>query len=212
MIPRGVASLTRVTPFPWSPASTTALLTWALGTSVSKSMAVGAARPSIVNGGRPSVEAIRAPIRSSGTMTRFMGRRDNDSSPAIVDANGWAARTPASIRIVLPELPASSTPAGARRPPRPRPSMRKLNPSDVRPTSSMDDAKPAEAFERRAAVAAGRIAMNRGCAIGQSRKQGITVGDRLVAGRPDTSPYSRCGLYCDGLGRGHFPSLAGRPL
>ena len=41
-------------------------------------------------------------------MTRRIGRRDSDASPMIVVGNGQAARMPASSRIVVPELPASS--------------------------------------------------------------------------------------------------------
>ena len=41
----------------------------------------------------------------------------------MVDLNGWAASTPASSRIVVPELRASSVATGAVRPPRPRPSI-----------------------------------------------------------------------------------------
>ena len=41
-------------------------------------------------------------------MTRRIGRRDSDASPTSVAENGWPASTPASSRIVVPELPASS--------------------------------------------------------------------------------------------------------
>ena len=165
-----------------------------------------------MSGGRPSFERMRAPIRSSGTITRFIGRRDSDSSPVIVDANGWAARTPASIRIVLPEFPASSGAAGVRRPP--RPSARDAKAQSLGGSAGFFDryAKAAQAVQRRSAVAAGRVAMNRGGAVSQSGEQGVAVRDGLVAGWPNPSPYSRCGKYRDGLGRGHFPSLAGSPL
>jgi hypothetical protein len=64
---------------------------------------------------------MRAPIRSSGTITRRIGRRCSDSSPVMDVVKGCAARMPASIRMVLPELPASSTADDARRPRMPRP-------------------------------------------------------------------------------------------
>ncbi len=195
MIPRGRRLADPRHPVPWRPASRTALLTCALGTSGSKSMGVGAAEPSIVRGGRPSFEAMRAPIRSSGTITRFMGRRDSDSSPIIVDAKGWAARTPASIRIVLPEFPASSDAAGARKPAQPATVDAKAQ-SLGRPASFFDrDAKGAQAIEGRSAVAAGRIAMDGRRAVGESREQGIAVRDGLVAGWPYPSPYARGGQY-----------------
>ena len=90
-------------------------MTCALGTSGAKSIAVegGRARESM-SGGRPSSDSMRAPMRSSGTMMRRIGRRCSESSPVIVVANGWPARMPASIRMVLPELPASSGAPGAR--------------------------------------------------------------------------------------------------
>ena len=43
----------------------------------------GATAPSIVSGGRPSSDVMRAPMRSSGTMMRRIGRRRSDSSPVI---------------------------------------------------------------------------------------------------------------------------------
>ena len=64
---------------------------------------------------------MRAPICASGVMMRCMGRFDNDSSPPMVDTNGCAARMPESIRMVEPELPASSAAEGSRNPSRPWP-------------------------------------------------------------------------------------------
>ena len=80
------------------------------------------------DGGRPSWPSTTAPIRSSGTMMRRIGRRLSEASPVSVVLNGWAARIPASMRIVLPEFPASSVPAGAANPRMPRPSMRSSRP------------------------------------------------------------------------------------
>ena len=57
--------------------------------------------------------SIRAPIRDKGPMIRRIGRRDSERSPISVDVNGCAATTPASMRIVLPELPQSSASPGA---------------------------------------------------------------------------------------------------
>ena len=72
----------------------------------------------------PSVRASHAVLVVDIEPADAIGRRLSDSSPIMVEANGWAVRTPASIRIVLPELPASSAPAGAFSPRIPRPSMR----------------------------------------------------------------------------------------
>jgi hypothetical protein len=82
------------------------------------------AAPRIVTGGRsPAAAETAAPIRVSGAMIRRIGRRESDASPIRVDTKGCAARTPLSIRIVLPELPQSRGPGGAARPRRPRPSI-----------------------------------------------------------------------------------------
>ena len=40
--------------------------------------------PIIVSGSEPFVDSKRAPMRDSGSMTRFIGRRRSDSSPVIV--------------------------------------------------------------------------------------------------------------------------------
>ena len=49
-----------------------------------------------------------APICANGCMMRCMGRRDSDSSPPIRLTKRCAAKMPESIRMVDPELPASS--------------------------------------------------------------------------------------------------------
>ncbi len=62
-------------------------------------------------------------------MTRRIGRRLREASPIIVVVNGCAASTPAIIRIVDPELPASSGPSGAASPRMPRPEIRMRSPA-----------------------------------------------------------------------------------
>ena len=51
-----------------------ALLIWALGTGVVYSIGVRPP-PVMVSGAQPSTDSMRAPIRVSGSMTRFIGRR-----------------------------------------------------------------------------------------------------------------------------------------
>ena len=63
----------------------------------------------------------RAPIRCRGSTTRSIGRRDSDSSPVSSLSNSCAASSPASSRIVVPELPQSRDAAAARKPRMPRP-------------------------------------------------------------------------------------------
>ena len=50
-----------------------------------------------------------------------VGRRESEASPSSRLVNDWPANTPASILIVVPELPASSGPPGGVRCPSPRP-------------------------------------------------------------------------------------------
>jgi hypothetical protein len=95
-----------------------------------------------------------------------MGRRDSDASPIIVDANGCAASSPASIRMVLPELPQSSGPAGAAKPAAPRPSMVTSGGSDGR----ADGVR----------VGAWRVVGNGGPAVGNGTEQGIAMRNGLV--------------------------------
>ncbi len=49
-------------------------------------------------------------------MMRFIGRRFSELSPVMVVLKGCAARIPDSIRIVLPEFPASSGDEGGWKP------------------------------------------------------------------------------------------------
>ncbi len=69
----------------------------------------------MTSGGRfPSPSAvIFAPISVSGSMTRAIGRRESEASPMSRLRNGWPASTPASRRMVVPELPQSMSPFGA---------------------------------------------------------------------------------------------------
>ncbi len=99
-----------------------ALLTCALGTGAVKSIGVRGP-PWIVIGRQPPSASNRAPMRVSGSMTRFIGRRLSDASPTMVLAKGCAARMPDISRVVVPELPASSGPWGACSPRRPRPTI-----------------------------------------------------------------------------------------
>src|SRR5436190_2109990 len=104
--------------------------------------------PSISRGARrpPSRPLMRAPISRSGVTTRSIGRLLNDVSPATTVRHGNGAQNPASRRIVVPELPASTVVDAPRRlPPVTRtvpagsPSTRAPRASTaprVRPTSS----------------------------------------------------------------------------
>ena len=71
---------------------------------------------------------MRAPIRRKGLATRPIGRRDSDGSPVSVVANGRPAKRPQKSRMVVPELPQSSSAWAWRRPENPRPSTRAVEP------------------------------------------------------------------------------------
>jgi hypothetical protein len=77
--------------------------------------------PAMRSGGQPSSESMRAPIRASGSMTRRIGRFDNDGSPTSTLSKACPASRPASNRIAVPALPQSSGTPGGRRPSTPTP-------------------------------------------------------------------------------------------
>ena len=63
-------------------------------------------------GAWPSVRVIRAPMAPSGLRIRSMGRTVREASPVRVNVPECGAISPASMRIVEPELPQSSGLAG----------------------------------------------------------------------------------------------------
>ena len=143
--------------------------------------------PSMVSGGRPPAASIRAPMRVSGSMTRRIGRRCSESSPPITLRNGCPARIPASSRIVVPELTASSGASAARSPPTPRPAIAQAD----GPVGRI--ATPSA--RRQASVAAqsapGEYPLIAGLAVGQRGEQGVSVRNRFVSGHADAS----CGAH-----------------
>ncbi len=67
---------------------------------------------------------MRAPIRSSGSSTRRMGRLRSEASPSKVAAIGQPATAPSISRQPVPELPKSRALAGSAKPPTPTPCTR----------------------------------------------------------------------------------------
>ena len=117
-------STSAVSPAANIPASRMADFTWALGLGSVYSIGFKTA-PEISSGANClSRAAIFAPICSSGTITRRIGRRRSDSSPVSVLSKFWPASTPASILIVVPEFPASSLRRERLSPVSPTPPMR----------------------------------------------------------------------------------------
>ncbi len=145
----------------------------------------------MVSGGRPSAEAMRAPMRSSGTMMRRIGRRCSESSPVIVARKGWAARIPASMRIVLPELPASSTPRGrdAARAGRGRRRVIRRPPRRAR-SARWRRRAPRRQLSVDAQSRAGGVAVDRGRAVGHRGEQRVAMRDGLVARRAHAAAHA----------------------
>ena len=110
----GAGSRTVVGPSAKSPASSTAVLTWALATGGSKLIARSGRCPSTVIGAVPSGPSrTAAPISWSGAAMRRIGRRISEASPCRQTVIGCPAMAPASILMVLPEFPQSSRWPGA---------------------------------------------------------------------------------------------------
>ena len=81
--------------------------------------------PTTVSGSRPPDRPTkRAPICSSGPVTRAIGRLFSEASPVNTQVIGCDATRPISRRAAVPLLPMSSTCAGSARPPRPTPRTR----------------------------------------------------------------------------------------
>ena len=84
-----------------------------------------------MGGNFPSRAEIVAPICASGPMMRCIGRLESESSPPMRVVNGWPARMPDNMRIVEPELPASSWLEYSLKPYRPWPCTVTSRPSSL---------------------------------------------------------------------------------
>ena len=124
----GAGSKSPVSPSACRPARRIADLTCALAIFKRCSCATSN-RGRTTSGQCPFRLSILAPIRSSGSITRPIGRRDSDSSPTSVirqpNRSGCPASAPVSKRIPVPELPRSRAWSGACRP---RPSIETRSP------------------------------------------------------------------------------------
>jgi len=74
---------------------------------------------------------MRAPMRVSGSTTRFMGRLRRYWSPVTTEKNDCPASRPVIRRMVVPELPQSITSPGSLRPCSPLPRMTTVSPSSA---------------------------------------------------------------------------------
>ena len=110
----GTGSSTVVAPSAPKAASSTADLTWALGTGNEYSVPRRAPPLTEIGGRLPwRRPSTRAPMRRKGTATRSMGRRAIDESPARTVRPSMVATKPASKRMPVPELPTSMTTSGS---------------------------------------------------------------------------------------------------
>src|ERR1035437_2676982 len=81
------------------------LLTCALATGISYSIACNLLEPNILSGRVLLGEAwIFAPIKVRGVIILCIGRRDNDSSPIISESKSWFTKIPVINLAVVPEL------------------------------------------------------------------------------------------------------------
>jgi len=98
-------------------------------------MGSGSRAPRKVNGSRPPSAAAmaRAPISSSGSRIRRIGRLRSEASPSKVAVIGQPATAPITSRQPVPELPKSSGAAGSAKPATPTPRTVQL-PSSPRAT------------------------------------------------------------------------------
>ena len=175
-----------------------ALLTCAEATGRRYSMGTISSVPMMASGMRPPSRASkRAPMRDSGSMTRCIGRPRSEASPVMKLVKGWLARMPESRRAAVPELPRSSTSAGSRPPPTPKPRTRQTPVAgfvhDLRPQG-------AQRGGRAQHVLALEQAAHRGLAQRQRAEHQGAVGDRFVAGRADAALQAGDGAG-DELGR-----------
>ena len=177
-----------------------ALLTCAEATGRRYSMGTISSVPMMASGMRPPSRASkRAPMRDSGSMTRCIGRLRSEASPVMKLVKGWLARMPESRRAAVPELPRSSTSAGSRPPPTPKPRTRQIAcPSP----GFVHDLRPQGAQRGRRAqhVLALEQAAHGGFAQRQRAEHQGAVGDRFVAGRADAALQAGDGAG-DELGR-----------
>ena len=116
-------SITVVAPGAASPASSTADLSCADGTGASYSIGIGSRAPCSKTGSRPPsrISKVRAPIFSSGSRMRRIGRVRRLASPSNVTVIGQPATAPMASRQPVPELPKSSAAEGSAKPPTPTP-------------------------------------------------------------------------------------------
>ena len=141
-------------------------------------------RPRTVSGGRPSRDSMRAPIRSSGTITRRMGRPCSEASPDHASRQtGAPPGSPPACASCCRNCRRPARSAGATRPPSPRPVNPQV-PSGCIARQLVDrHTQLPQTGERRSAIAAGGVAGDSRRAVGQRGQQRVPVGHRTC--RPE---------------------------
>ncbi len=199
-------------PSAWRPASSTALLTCALGTSGSKSMGVSRARAfDRAAAAVRRTRRMRAPMRSSGTMIRphrpapeRVVAGDRRAERMRGEDAGEHAHRAAGIAGVEDGSRARAGRAAAR-----PATVTRRPPLRVARDLLDGDAERPQAAQRRSAVGAGRIAVDGGGAVGDRRQQGVAVRNRLVAGRAHAAAHAGGRLHQHRVRRGHGRTIAG---
>ena len=174
------------------PASSTPLLTCALGTSGSIRDAVqrGRRRRSAAAGRRRTRSA--APIRVSGSMTRRIGRRVSEASPVMTVRNGCAGDHAGQQPHGGPGIGGVDRAAGAA-----KSAQAATRDVDAAGRGGVDgDAQRPEAGQGGGTIGAGRIAGDAGRAVGDARRAAHS-GVRWICRR--------------GPGRGRTPAARGGP-
>ena len=140
----------------------------------------------VMGGNWPLVASICAPISASGVIMRRMGRLTKDSSPVSDVVNGCAAKMPDSMRMVEPELPASSVAAGTSQAVDAF-AMNRENAPAIVLAERVAHAQRLHAGKRGPAICAGGVVMDFRIAIGNGGQHREAVRNRLVAGKANNA-------------------------
>ena len=159
--------------------------------------------------GRPRRPRTGRPSASSGAITRRIGRRVSEASPNSVVAKGWAARTPASIRMVRPGI-ATVEPGRGRDKPAAGPGPRSSPGPSSGAAGACDTPRAARQASVDCTVGAGRVVGERGDAVGQGGQNRVAMRDRLVAGNSDSASHGAGGSNHERHAV-HYSNLTGFP-
>ena len=175
--------MTVVGPSAESPASRMADFTWALATGNCQVTPLSMPLPRTCSGAVPSAETSTvAPMARSGSATRRIGRRRSEASPSRVASMSAPAITPASRRMVVPELAQSSALIGVSQA---HAHAATVECEAVRREVANPHATGAQARCGGEDICGGRRIADVAPALGKRSEDECPVTDRLVAGNRD---------------------------